>query len=758
MHFISLLSVLLLQQPPDAPQVPAESPAVSTESESAPPQAPADSPPPPEPAPQAQESAPPSQAPSANLEPDEQPSAQTVVTATRVAQPADEAPRAVTVVDREELARRPARTTPEALAEQEGVFLQKTNHGGGAPIIRGLYGQHILLLVDGVRLNNATVRSGPNQYLNTVDPFLIDQIEVVRGPGSVLYGSDALGGVINVRTFWPRFTSELTPIGQLRAQAGTADMSLQGHLRAGLSLENTAVAAGVTLRDFNDLRGGERVGLQRYTGYQEGDASLKLRHRLAPSLQLAFQYQGVRQSDAPRLDRSAPGDFRRFTEQQRDFLHGRLEHTSDGLLRRWAVELSSHRQNEQVDRFRVSRDRIERDAATVWTVGMRIEAETSPLESLPLRPQLVMGLDLFRDRVTSLAGRSPLAGAESFSPRTADARYPGAPTSISTGVFGLLTSDAREPFSWHLGGRVQFNSTHLPEDARLAELFASAPTPPPVLPEDTLNAVGVAAELGAQYRLARGLSLLANLGSGFRAPNIDDYLRLGAEGPGFLVPGRALRTEQSYTAELGVRAHRERLSAEFFYAYTLVSGLVGNVPTALDGATENPDGLPYLARQNRDRAQLHALEAAVAFQVLPRLSLATHATWTYTQQRRKDLTLPGEPLILEPLSRTPPLNGLVRATYTPLDSLFFEAVARWATAQRELSAADRLDVRTCAEVPDCNGTPGFVAFHLRGGVQWGPRLRVSGTLQNLLNATYRTHGSGVEEAGRSFVLAVEAAL
>jgi outer membrane receptor protein involved in Fe transport len=233
---------------------------------------------------------------------------------------------------------------------------------------------------------------------------------------------------------------------------------------------------------------------------------------------------------------------------------------------------------------------------------------------------------------------------------------------------------------------------------------------------------------------------------------------MGAEGPGFLVPGRALRTEQSLTGEVGVRGRRERLSAELFYAYTLVFGLVGTVPTSLAGETMNPDGLPYLARQNRDRAWIHSLEAAVAVQALPELTLASHATWTRTQQRRNDLTQPGEPLILEPLSRTPPLNGLVRATYTPLEPLFLEAVARWALAQPELSAADRLDVRTCAEVPDCNGTPGFVTLYLRAGFQWSSRLRVSGTLQNLLDATYRTHGSGVEEPGRSLVLALEATL
>ncbi|MFP2923805.1 TonB-dependent receptor domain-containing protein [Pyxidicoccus sp. 3LG] len=684
----------------------------------------------------------------------------TVVTATRAPQSTSSQPRAMSVVTREDLSHRPARTTPEALFESEGVFLQKTNHGGGAPIIRGLYGQHVLLLVDGVRLNNGTVRSGPNQYLNTVDPFIVEQIEVVRGPGSVLYGSDALGGVVNVRTFWPRFASETTPIGGLRGMAGTADDSLQGHLRAGVSLDDTAVAGGLTLRDFNDLRGGDRVGVQQYTGYQEGDAALKVRHRLRPGLQLYAQYQGVRQSDAPRLDRSTPGDFRRFSDQERDLGHVRLEHSGSGWLRRGAVELSVNRQGEQVDRFRVARDRLERDEVSVWTLGLRAEGEAPAVSVLPGAPVPLFGVEVFHDKATSTFGRSALPQPEpDFTLRPEDARYPGAPSAVSAGVFGLLSSDVERPFSYHAGLRAQLHSVSLPEDSRLAELFPDATEPLPVLPATTRNAVGLAGELGVRQRVADGMSLLLNLGSGFRAPNIDDFLRLGVEGPGFLLPGSDLHPEQSYTAELGTRVDRGVVGAQVFYAFTVVDGLVGNVPTLLDGQQFTPDGVPYLTRQNRERADIHALEAAVAVKVLPTLTLAAHATYTHTRQRRRDLTVEGEPLILEPLSRTPPLNGVVRATWEPLDGAFFlEGLTRWAVAQDDFSAADLLDIRTCAEVPDCAETPGFIVFHARAGARLGKRLSAALTVQNILDATYRTHGSGVDEAGRSAVLSLEASL
>ena len=102
-------------------------------------------------------------------------------------------PYSVSVVEKTQIDALGFRTSPEALTGTTGVFIQKTNHGGGSPFIRGLTGNQNLLMMDGIRLNNSTSRYGPNQYLNTIDPWTIQKIEVARGTGSVQYGSDALG-------------------------------------------------------------------------------------------------------------------------------------------------------------------------------------------------------------------------------------------------------------------------------------------------------------------------------------------------------------------------------------------------------------------------------------------------------------------------------------------------------------------------------------------------------------------------------------
>jgi len=117
-----------------------------------------------------------------------------LITATRKKSMALSIPYSFNSISRKEMDEHQFRTTPESLVGTTGVFIQKTNHGGGSAFIRGLTGNQNLLLVDGVRFNNATFRFGPNQYLNTIDAYTIATIEVARGTGSVQYGSDALGG------------------------------------------------------------------------------------------------------------------------------------------------------------------------------------------------------------------------------------------------------------------------------------------------------------------------------------------------------------------------------------------------------------------------------------------------------------------------------------------------------------------------------------------------------------------------------------
>ncbi|MCU0367395.1 MAG: TonB-dependent receptor, partial [Cyclobacteriaceae bacterium] len=108
-----------------------------------------------------------------------------VVTAQRSEQISFDVMQSVTNLSQQEIANKQSRSTPEALMGEAGIWVQKTNHGSGSPIIRGLVGNQVLLMIDGIRMNNATYRYGPNQYLSTIDPGLVSSVETIRGSGSV---------------------------------------------------------------------------------------------------------------------------------------------------------------------------------------------------------------------------------------------------------------------------------------------------------------------------------------------------------------------------------------------------------------------------------------------------------------------------------------------------------------------------------------------------------------------------------------------
>ncbi|MEY2836207.1 MAG: hypothetical protein RLZZ557_1869, partial [Bacteroidota bacterium] len=203
---------------------------------------------------------------------------QVTVTATRKVQALVSLPYAAEVLHRSQLERQLSRTVPEALQGVPGVFVQKTNHAGGSPFVRGLTGNQSLILVDGIRLNNAIFRYGPNQYMTLIDPMIVDRIEVVKGTGSVQYGSDAMTGVINIHTQNLQFRDK--PEWKEKLQSRITGNGMETTWRPEIRYEGKrfAFVVGADTKRFGDLKGGDTTGFQRPSGYQEKalDAKLKV--------------------------------------------------------------------------------------------------------------------------------------------------------------------------------------------------------------------------------------------------------------------------------------------------------------------------------------------------------------------------------------------------------------------------------------------------------------------------------------------------
>ncbi|MGD2063919.1 MAG: TonB-dependent receptor plug domain-containing protein, partial [Nitrospirota bacterium] len=359
--------------------------------------------------------------------------ADVVITATRNEAATFDVPATVEVLDAADLQqRRLARTVPEALREVPGVMVQKTAHGQGSPYIRGFTGFRTLFLIDGIRLNNSVFRDGPNQYWNTVDPLTIGRLEVVKGGGSVLYGSDAIGGTVHAvtRGFDPSGVARgWQPRLYYRYASAEDAHVVRGEVGAAAG-DAVRIFGGVSWKDFGDVRGGREIGLQPKTGYDEIDGDIKVEYLISDDARLVFAHQQVDQDDAwrthkTRFARSWEGtevgdERRRSLDQMRRLTYlqyrGRdLAPAVDGLT----ASLSWHTQEEEQLRIRDD-GRSDRQGFDVDTLGAWFQVESaSPVG------RWTFGGEWYRDDVSSFlrkyAADGSLASVEVQGPIADDA-------------------------------------------------------------------------------------------------------------------------------------------------------------------------------------------------------------------------------------------------------------------------------------------------------------------------------------------------
>jgi hemoglobin/transferrin/lactoferrin receptor protein len=669
----------------------------------------------------------------------------TVVSAARHPQRIIESPRSISVITAEDLRERNYRTIPEALAELAGVFLQETNYGGGAPIIRGLIGNRILILVDGVRLNNSTYRLGPNQYLNTIDIHQVERIEVLRGTRSVLYGSDAIGGLINVITRSPEpSTTGAVLRGSLESRLATADKSATGHVSAEYYRQRLGILAGLSDKNFGNLRAGDPVGRQSYTAYKEADGDLKLTYTISAQQAITAAFQRVRQMDIWRTDVLRPGmkgepppELRNEWEpQQRDLASIEYRHRALGsVVSGLQLTASYQDQLEEQERILASDSGVRRDEYNdVQTCGAGLQMSTD----LGEHHALTYGADYYRDRVASrrtdvelaTGKRTPNIG------RVADgARY------WSEAIF--LQDEFRPVESLALNCGIRYSQFSLRATSQHKK------TGPVKLSSNPHAFTGSA---NASYRLRTDLYLMGGVGQGFRAPNVDDMTVLGSFANGFEVPSSHLDPEEAINYELGLKRQGHRLSGAVF-------GFLGKYRNLIDRAPGLFEGLPFLdanhdgiqqtneemvyERKNIGGARIHGIEMEGSGRLGRAVSLFGTFAWTRGEDTVAHL----------PLTRVPPPSGTGGLRWTLGDDQWLEAYTTFAGKQSRLSAADRSDRRI-----GLNGTPGWTTLNLRGGLAVGSALSITVGIENILDTSYRRHGSGLDAPGRNLVAGVRASV
>lgn len=643
-------------------------------------------------------------------------------------------PESVTVTSREALDRRPFTLLGQALREQPGVMLQQTTTAQVSPVIRGFTGQGNLYLVDGVRLNSSTWRSGPSQYFAWINADAVSSLEVVRGSGSLQYGSDGLGGAIQVMPARPSLRAEGSGVvasGSVEATAASGDR--MSGVRVGGKIESTRVSAnaGFGAANVGDLRAGgggdSRAAVTRFlgvpvahpggrmpgTGYSMLSGHANVVVRVGQSGVLMGTYLGQSQRDVNRYDRLAGGDGLHrsgFTPQRLDLGLVKYESVSGGIVDRWSATVSMNRQSD--GRFEQARPTARLDQQQSVTTAWGYQAQATRFWDG--RHQALAGVEVYDESVDATRTLREISGVVT----AARPDVPGGTTYLTQGAFVQQVSEAWRNRLWLKGGVRYSRFT-----------FATASNPSFGVIDEEVTADAFTFQTGAVLALSRFLNATANVSRGFRAGNAADLGGVGLTGGGGfeISPGRArgfdavvgsnegatavstgrrvevLRPEVADTFELGLKAHGARLSASVSVFTVELRNTIQRrtilverplVGTEIDGFTIvrqdsigrvfiAEDARPVVTRVNLDRGRITGVDAEGTL-LLPR-SLALSAYLSMANGR----VIGGDFLRRMP----PPLGGASLRWSDVKGRGWIESVVSFARPQTRMNAGDLTDAR-----------------------------------------------------------------
>lgn len=636
-----------------------------------------------------------------------------------------------------------ARTLSESLMRTPGVMVQKTALGQSSPFLRGFTGFRTQLLVDGVRLNHAAMREGPNQYWSTVDHLSVSEVELVRGPSSVLYGSDAIGGTVNAITRKARVGEPGFHLGgtSFTRYSSAEDSWTQ---RAEVVMSQGAdwgLLGGVTLTHFNDLEAGS--GTLPETSYSQYAGDLRFDRYLGGRFVWTTAAQTMRQVDVPRTHKtvfavpyagsSVGSELRRDQDQTRDLIYSRLKwERGKGAFDEGEVTLSYQRHYEDRDRLRsgalrdlqgfelrdlglTARFQSVETTTGTWSFGAEIHHQTA---------------DSFRHNFVSGA----FTGSAIQGSVGDDSTYDSLAAYVQTEI--MMSED------WSLIPGLRASLFSLESD-RVESL---APVGPAILRLDE-DWSDVSGSLRGVWYLTDDTTLFGGLSQGFRAPNLSDLTSLNDDS-GFETPSPDLEPEHFLQLEVGTKGSTRRWSWQASAYQTWIDDMIVRSPTGTFIG-----GTPEVAKSNIGDGWIQGIELDFTYMLDRNWSLFLNGGW---QQGEVDqLVLPGSSVSREPASRMAPLQGSTGARWQSDDRRWWTEAYVWSVDnQNELSLKDATDL---SRIPP-GGTPGFTIFGVSGGVAISEDVTWTLSLDNLGDKDYRVHGSGLNGPGFNVVSTIELSL
>lgn len=673
-------------------------------------------------------------------------------------------------ISRKEIEFQNFQTTADALANSGLLSVQKSQQGGGSPVIRGFESSRILLVVDGVRMNNLMYRSGHLQNIITVDKNMIENIQVLFGPSSTIFGSDALGGAVYLETKKAKTLSDnnLKPIsGSLISSYSTVNNAKSTHIDFNFAGKKWASLTSFSVNEFGDLRMGENQNgknaffgerpfyvstqngvdtkianpdrfVQKFSGYTQYDYMQKIVFEPNKNNVHSLNLQYSTSTDIPRYDRltdtNAAGNLRsavwNYGPQNR--LLASYRFVKKPVFSESTINLIASYQN-------IEESRITRSFGSPNLISrvekVSIYSLTADFKTKIGQDDFIFGLDFYHDNLKSVGTiENIMTGALS----TTNARYPDGYNAIfKTEAFALYNTDLSSKTTLNASVRAGYSGLQ----SQMENNFLNLPFT--TVKQQNFTYSGA---VGTVFNASKNSKFVFNVASAFRVPNIDDLSKIFDSAPGqVIVPNNNIRPEKTVTADLGITLWKGKtILFENTVFYTRLFDAIVSAPFQINGQSqinyENQLSNVF-ANQNQGQGQLFGF--STVFKAYLTSKFLVSANVNYTSGRFES----GAGRF--PLDHIPPLYGKIGLTYnykTWTWEVFMLYNGKKDLEDYSPSGEDNLQYATA------NGMPAWQTYNVKTQYLISSKFTVYAGLENILDTQYRTFASGINAPGRNYYL------
>lgn len=688
-----------------------------------------------------------------------------VISASKTREQKIHIPHMVDVLEEEELEESTGLTSAEILEGTGNIMVQKTQGGGGSPILRGFEANKILLVVDGVRMNNAIYRNGHLQNSITIDHSILERAEIIFGPSSIIYGSDALGGVIHYYTRDPKVTGDSTAYfkGGASVQYASAMRGKSVHADIEMGSKRWAGLSSVSYKALEDVRmGGQRhpsLGdwglirhyveqvngvdsmmtnenpqIQKNTAYSQLDLLQKIRYSPSRYVDWFLNLQYSTSSDIDRLDKLNDynedylkyaayyyGPQNRFLASLKNVLkHNNPLFTNMTTLVAW--------QRIDEDRFtrKFKNDERLSQEEDVQVLSLNVDL----LRIWKSKHRLNYGAELAFNHVASSARYTHISTGESTEALT---RYPdGGSTTQSYSIYASYKQNINEKLILNLGTRYNLGS--------MASFFSN-----PILPYDEINIRhgALTGSAALVYLPTDRWRLNAILSTGFRNPNVDDYGKVRAKDDYVTVPNPDLVPEYTYNAEIGVtRFIEEYMKIQVIAYYTHLNHAIVRSSFKLgeqDSLLYDGDMYLITSMTNAASARIFGASLAIEGKLNRHISLKSSLNYTSGTNLSEDV----------PLGHIPPLFGRSSISYRK-DRFYFDTYFVY-QGWKDIEDFSPYGEDNDSEAME-HGYPSWWTLNIKTGYRSSAGFDLTFAIENILDQFYKPFASGISAPGRNFII------